>query len=153
MAENCSFAGKMVKIIPGSIYQGRIYTQDVIFELENNTHLRVSDGSKKCSEKMIGEKVEFGLRGISVQNVAEGEAGKFELKPVDVGYSSGIAFISGRVTARNPDNDQSLVVSCGIGEIELELAVDQVDFIKCISMGDFITAETISEVYLSCIRH
>lgn len=153
MVDNCSFTGKVAEIIPESVYQGRTYTQDVVFQLGNNIDLRVSDASEKCSEKMIGETVEFGLRGISVQNVAKGEAGEFELKPVDVGYSSGISFISGRVTARNLDNDQSVGVSCGFGEIELELVVDQADFIKCISIGDFITAETISEVYLSCIRH
>lgn len=150
MTEDGLMMGKVTKIISGSTYGGRIYTQEVVIELLDGSELRVSDANRKCSEEMIGEPRQFGLQGISIQEIRKNEEDEFTLIPVDVNLSSGISILKGRLEAfcyEGGDNS-ALLVSFGSGEIELELGVEQGHLLNGVSVGDFITAENISEVYL-----
>lgn len=57
-----SIKGKIIKIIPVSSYQEKVYTQDAIVELNNGLKMAVSDPSKYCKKEDIGKIKDFTIK-------------------------------------------------------------------------------------------
>ena len=50
-----SIKGKIFNIIPITVYQEKVYTQDVIVELNNGLKIAISDPSKYCKKEYINK--------------------------------------------------------------------------------------------------
>lgn len=47
--------GKIAEIIPVSVYENKVYTQDIILELEDGVKIEIDDSMKKCNNDDVGK--------------------------------------------------------------------------------------------------
>lgn len=142
--------GRILEIIPVSVYQNRVYTQDIFIELENFVKLRISDSSRLCEQKDLGKIKNLQVKAVNIgpiktYEVIEPNIVPTKLKgidPIDAGPS---AIISGQleeiVYPENISDETHGIVNVGMGKIALLLYKEHLDLLK---EGDYIYLDSAS---------
>lgn len=60
---------KVLEIIPVSVYQKKVFTQDIRVRLDDGTELSLFDPQKECSEEFVNTVVDIGIYINSFQSV------------------------------------------------------------------------------------
>lgn len=81
---------KIKEITPGATYQGEVFTQTVVVQLQNGTNLRLEDPSMQCSRDYIGNNVEISINADIAESVEVTSDDTIVLVPVDPETGPGI---------------------------------------------------------------
>lgn len=125
--EDFYLKGKLVEIIPVSVYENKVYTQNIIFELENNNEIKVFDPVKKCKENMKGKKLGIKIHVSTVQPIIKNEEKDMKIVPHSFEYGP-YADIYGYIEKITKDKQEYLVaLNAGIGKVILYTDEKQID--------------------------
>jgi hypothetical protein len=146
--EKIQITGRILRIIPVSVYSGKVYTQDVIVELENGTQFAIFDPTKIMKESYLGEKKNL-LISISIaRSFKKTDNKKIKFLPVSTNpenYQGTIADISGLVNdiIKPPESEDLNELPIGIIDVgfgTLSLIIHK-EFQNKIKKGDFIQVD------------
>lgn len=90
--------GRILKITPVSVYQERVYTQDILIQFENSVKLRIYDVSRRCEQKDIGKVKNLHVKASIVSPIKKYEIIEPDIAPTTLRDSDPInvnAIISG----------------------------------------------------------
>lgn len=119
--------GKITAIIPVSVYENKVYTQDIILELEDGIQIEIDDSVKKIRNDEIGEVKCIQVRTFTVQPIIKNK--KNEVAIISHGKHMGPhADIHGyieKIIKEKPE--YSVVLDVGTGKIILNTDEKQIN--------------------------
>lgn len=147
--------GEILKITPVSVYQERVYTQDIFIELENFVKLRISDIHMLCEQKDLGKVKNLHIEATIIRPFKKCKVVEPNIAPIKLMGEEPIstdAIISGQLEEIVfPEDCSSEIygtVNVGIGKIALILYKEHLDVLK---EGDYIHFDS-APLYLNWIE-
>jgi hypothetical protein len=129
--------GRILEIIPVSVYQEIVYTQDIFIELENFVKLRISDIHTLCEQKDLGKVKNLYIKATIIRPFKKCEVIEPNIAPIelmDKEPTSPDAIISGTleeiVFPEDSSGQMYGIVNVGIGKIALVLLRKHLDVLK-----------------------
>lgn len=118
---------RIIKIIPVSVYQEKIYTQDVVVELENDERLALDDSTKLCKEDFLGKSKRLEVLIYVANSIEKTNEKKIKIIPVSINqknyhgpYAEIYAYIEDIVLptdGEKSDDFSYAVLNVGVGKI------------------------------------
>lgn len=109
----CKIAG----ITPVSVYQNKVYTQDIVVELEDGTKIEVYDPLKRCKKDMEGKITNILIRASTVQPIIKNEKNEMKIIPFKQASHADIYGYIEKILPKKPEN--LVILKFGLGEIVL----------------------------------
>lgn len=147
-----SFPGKIVAIHPSAVYLGTVYTQDVIFAVEDGPKIEVYDGSRIVTPDMVGTMQDMELS----PSVARITTSPTEDRRVALDQEDQPVFQGRVIDIRSGDDPSSGILDAGVGTIcfplsEVDGPVAVEDYMQiaraAITITDIDESRSLDETY------
>ncbi|KCZ70837.1 hypothetical protein ANME2D_02862 [Candidatus Methanoperedens nitroreducens] len=143
--KNFFLKGKIAGITPVSVYENKVYTQNITVELEDGTKIEVYDPLKRCKKDMEGKIKNIRIRASTVQPIIKNEKREMKIIPFNKASHADIYGYIEKILPNKPEN--LVILKFGLGEIVLFADDKQ---IESLSEKDYVV--TSANLYLDEIN-